>query len=346
MSLDSSASTHVFVANDTLDVTLKGCFCDFNTVACVRNGLLSLFMTVTAIFCIAKLIRLFIGRHRLYYQYAIFGSATIECILCVNHWVYAHYYSQLDFAVQFIKLLQFLIVINYYFSYTSRLLKRERLINRVVRPFLASVFVYFTVVSVLGVVYTKQSWVECLQPYWLLLSTVEFLLVQVFVLAAVFISKKLDSLSTLDTCRKALKKDLWGLVIVFELSATVTLVYDIIVKSLGTEENGCSGIFLHMQSIYTTVYAFLNIFKVMLPIWAMLIVFHAPDKAEEDELHDAFSDSINGNFSSVFCPTPPRGYKRLSYPDLQSAASQQYTSPPKRSQSFPVMPPIEEESDN
>ncbi|XP_078000077.1 uncharacterized protein LOC144452795 [Glandiceps talaboti] len=341
-------SDDVYTYNTTLDVTLKGCICNFDAVACVRNGILSLFVTVTALLCVAKIVRLLIGHHRLYYQYAIFLLATTECLLCTVHWVYAHYYSQIDFAIQYIKLLQFLIVINFYFSHTSRLLKREKLINLVVRPFLILVFLYFTVITLLGIVFTKHSSIECLQPYWLLLSTVEFVLVQAFLLAGIFITFKLNTVSTLDSSRKALKTDLWGLIIVFELSALVTLLYDLVIKALGTESDGCSAIFLDMQSIYTAVYAFVNIFKLMLPIWAMLCVFHAPDKSNETVLPDVLTDPINATFSSVFRPTPPRGYSRLSYPDLQSASAsgQHYVSPPKRCQSYPVMPPIEEESDS
>nr|XP_002734518.1 PREDICTED: uncharacterized protein LOC100378665 [Saccoglossus kowalevskii] len=234
------------------------------------------------------------------------------------------------------------MVIHFYLSHTARLLKKERLIRRVLEPFLLMNFVYFTVVTIMAIVLTKNSWIECLQPYWLMLSTVEFVVVQVFFVAGIVITRKLNEVRQLDSARNAQKRDLWGLIIVFEVSAFVTLVYDITVSILGTEERGCSDIFNNMQSVYTAVYAFVNIFKIMLPMWAMLCVFHAPSKQE----NGPNNFSINSDNRSVFQPRSPRHYNRLSYPDLRTAACPQYVNTPRRSQSYATMPSIEEEDTN
>ena len=47
------------------------------------------------------------------------------------------------------------------------------------------------------------------EPYWLALSSAEFALVQLFMLAGVYITRRLNEISTLDSVRRAQKRDLW-----------------------------------------------------------------------------------------------------------------------------------------
>ena len=47
------------------------------------------------------------------------------------------------------------------------------------------------------------------EPYWLLMSAMEVVLVQFFALAAVHITRRLNEISTLDSVRWAQKRDLW-----------------------------------------------------------------------------------------------------------------------------------------
>ena len=113
-------------------------------------------------------------------------------------------------------------------------------------PVYAVAFVYFTVIAVLGCIYVQVSWIECLrecfqklfnskryhlesntvlfsyafsiphlgfiliaEPYWLALSATEFALVQLFVVAGVYITRRLNEISGLDCVRRAQKRDLW-----------------------------------------------------------------------------------------------------------------------------------------
>ena len=48
------------------------------------------------------------------------------------------------------------------------------------------------------------------EPYWLLLSAAEFFLVQLFMLAAFYISRRLNEISTLEVVRRSQKRDLWA----------------------------------------------------------------------------------------------------------------------------------------
>jgi len=49
----------------------------------------------------------------------------------------------------------------------------------------------------------------CVEPYWLALSSVEFLLVQLFMVSGIYITRRLNEISTLDSLRRAQKRDLW-----------------------------------------------------------------------------------------------------------------------------------------
>ena len=53
---------------------------------------------------------------------------------------------------------------------------------------------------------------------------------------------------------KRQKRHLWVVVLAFEISAVVSLSYDLTLHLLGNETLGCSGVFAHSQTIYTPVF--------------------------------------------------------------------------------------------
>nr|XP_054774409.1 uncharacterized protein LOC129282548 [Lytechinus pictus] len=63
-----------------VDVVLRGCLCNFDPLACIRNGILSLFVVVLGLLCLVRVTKLIdIGRR--YHQVAVFTLASIECLL-------------------------------------------------------------------------------------------------------------------------------------------------------------------------------------------------------------------------------------------------------------------------
>ncbi|XP_078582826.1 uncharacterized protein LOC144865746 isoform X2 [Branchiostoma floridae x Branchiostoma japonicum] len=286
------------IGNDSLDVACKGCFERFDTTACVRSGLMTLFVTVTGLLCAAKLCRLHQKNQRTVHQYIIFYTALVECVLCAIHWIYAKY-TQIEFGLQYLKLIQFLVVCHVYCCLAARVTRREQLSSRVVGPLFVLAFIYFTVIAVMGMLDARSSWVDCREPEWILLSSMEFVLVQLFLVSGIYITKKLNKISTQAETRREQKRDLWGLIGVFELSATVTLVYDINMLIWSDEDNGCSGVFLHTQWFYSLIYALLELLKFMLPIWTMLCVFH-PVEAASTDFDSSWAE--DGTYTSVFSP--------------------------------------------
>lgn len=52
---------------------------------------------------------------------------------------------------------------------------------------------------------------DIVEPYWVALSAAELALVQLFMIAGFYITKRLNEISTLDSIRRAQKRDLWRL---------------------------------------------------------------------------------------------------------------------------------------
>ncbi|XP_074649313.1 uncharacterized protein LOC141904595 [Tubulanus polymorphus] len=338
--------------NESIDVAKKGCFRNFNTIACARNGVMAFFAIITGLLCFVKIIKLHLNRHPTLHQYIIFYTAVIECVICSVHWLIGGY-SEFDFITQYLKLIQFLVVCHFYWNLATRVLRKEMLSRWVLLPLLVVSTLYFTIVTVMGVMSIQSSWVECLQPQWLELSTAEFILVQLFMVAGFYISRRLNEISTLESVRRAQKRDLWGVIMVFELSAFAGLVYDITMKALGDEERGCSAIFLHMQEIYTPVFGIFMVIKFLLPIWAMLCVFQPiENNSDQDDLLPAFSEE--GTYTSVFSPayqSYQQTYKPLYYPgseshlldnDLSPSPTSSWQNSPRRRPSAQLEPIREE----
>lgn len=290
--------------NGTIDVLKKGCFSSFDAIACARSSLLCVFMTVTALLCLARVVKLHIEKNHQLHQFLIFYIATAECILSAIYWASGTQYPQVDFSLSYLKLWQFVVICHFYWSLATRILHKEPLVKQVIDPILAIYILYFMVIASLGMTDPKSSWIECFEPQWIFLSFAELLAVQLFMVAGIYITKKLNQISSDEAFKNSQKRNLWSVITVYEVSAVICLLYDFTMKLLGDEEGGCSGIFGHDQRLYSLVIALFMIVKFILPVWVILCVFHpAPLRAVDHE--SIFGWSFDGAASaSVFKPTP------------------------------------------
>ncbi len=111
---------------------------------------------------------------------------------------------------------------------------------RVIVPVYVAALLFFTVVVILGCVKVQVSWIECQreqkrpktiesdivvqraatngyqkfifllsEPYWLLLSSAEFVLVQLFVVAGFYITRRINQIIGFDCERTKQKCHLW-----------------------------------------------------------------------------------------------------------------------------------------
>ena len=63
-----------------------------------------------------------------------------------------------------------------------------------------------------------------------MLSTADFVGVQLFLIAGIYITRKINEISTLECVKKTQKKNLWSVIFAFEVSAIVGLAFDITVR--------------------------------------------------------------------------------------------------------------------
>lgn len=312
------------------DVLVNGCVSNFNTIACIRSSTLTLLALLTAVLCVLKVFKLHHAHHQNWHQYFIFYCASLECSIAGVHWVLS-LYVQFDFVLQWLKLSQFLVMCHFYWTLATRALRREVWTKRFLIPFLVVACFYFTTVAILGIVNVKDTFVECFQPYWIMMSSAEFIIVQLFCVAGFYITRRLNEISTLDSVRRAQKRDLWCIVIVFEISALVGVLYDMTLRIVVDENTGCSAIFKHGQEIFSVIYFIFMIIKLLLPVWVMLFVFQPTPQVsvETDDLIPALTDDMNSAFSTNIDEQyrqlyhPGENYQTLAYdsPTAHSPAS-------------------------
>lgn len=306
-----SNTTMTTVNVTSADIFVTGCFSNFETVSCVRSATLTLLAVLTCVLCILKLIKFHHAHHPDWHQYFIFYCASLECAIAGVHFVLTNY-VQFDFVLQWLKLTQFLVMCHFYWTLAMRALRREVWATRFLIPFLAAACAYFTVIAILGIVNVKSSFTECFQPYWLELSAAEFTIVQLFCVAGFYITRRLNEISTLDSVRRSQKRDLWCIVIVFEVSAFVGFLYDLSVRIIGDENNGCNDVFNYSQTVFSVIFFIFMVMKLLLPIWVMLYVFQPAPQAvvDTDDLIPALTD----DGTSAFSPTIDEQYRQLYHP--------------------------------
>ncbi|KAK3769753.1 hypothetical protein RRG08_046860 [Elysia crispata] len=299
------------------------CLQNFNSIACTRSSILASLAILTSLLCVYKLVRLHVAKHPSCHQYVIFYTAGLECATGGMHWIFWNV-SQLDFLLQYMKLLQVLIMCHYYITLAIRALRRETLADRFMYPFLCLAVLYFTIVTTMGIFNAESTHVECIAPYWIALSGAEVLVVQLFAISGFYITRRLNEISTLDSVRWTQKRDLWCIVIVFELSAWGTFFYDMILQIKGDRDTGCSAIFSHRQDLYSSFLVSIMVLKLLLPIWVMLFVLqpHVTVIEKEEGLPN-FSD--DGTYGSFF--GEDQTYKHLYQPDDSFVYSSSSTSP-------------------
>ncbi|XP_057313641.1 uncharacterized protein LOC130654959 [Hydractinia symbiolongicarpus] len=331
------------LTNESLDHYAEGCFKTYDKIACSRDALEAILAFVTVIFCIVKIVKLHLAKHELWNQYMIFYSAIVEILLLALNWVYAHQ-ATLDLVAELLKLFQFLVVCRFYGEIVSRMSKRENLYKKTILPALLLVFIYFVVLIIVGIVRMKDNTNECVEPEWLQLSCSEVALGIAFMIVGVYITQQTNKLKTDHLFKRSIKRSLWGIILSFELSALLSMAYDVTMIFIG-KDNRCKGVFLTDPVAFTISHVIVKITKWLLPIWAMILVFK-PDSFrggtksyEDSEQPPIVQRSSVGVFKSEF---RPRGrsfnYKHLRNPENESernllapnAVAEQEKSIPKR----------------
>ncbi|XP_012255726.2 uncharacterized protein LOC105685862 [Athalia rosae] len=262
--------------NETLDVVNKGCLDSYDGVACGRISFLTLLCTVTFLLVVLKIIKYHAYRHSQMHHYAIFYVSAMKCIICAASFIVGIRYPQLHFTANFFKLLQFILICHLHWSMAARARHRDDIVQHVVNPVLSLYMLYCTTVVLMGMVDISGTWTECLRPYWLMLSSVDFISVQLFAVVALYLThsnnRSVISPLMLPTASSQ-TRDLWLVTAVYEVSAVVSVVFDAVMSLLGREETGCSGIYSHIQMYYSSSIVVVIILKYFVPTWTLLCIF-------------------------------------------------------------------------
>lgn len=292
--------------NNSLNLSLAftGCFKTFNTASCVRDSCLTILAVITCLVCAVKLYKLHSHRHSLLNQYVIFYSGIVECILCGINWLYLAI-TALHLITQFIKVAcQFLVVTKFHCCLAAKMMGFEDSFKRYSNKVVGAVFFIILIIVIVGLATMKNEYKECAEPEWLLLSSTEILVVQVFMVSGIYITRELNNVRMLADNRTAQKRDLWGIIFIFEVSALISLAHDIVMRVTGPKNN-CQGIFLSNKAGYTAVYITVNITRWLLPLWTMAAIFDTENNefSQDDYVVPVFAvNDDSGNFTSEFRP--------------------------------------------
>ncbi|GFR22392.1 uncharacterized protein TNCT_304901 [Trichonephila clavata] len=336
--------------NKSTDIVVKGCFDYYDTTACVRNSLLTFFGLFSLLMCTLRISKLHILHHPQIHQYLVFYSACFELIFLIVKWIAVNSLYQMEYVASYLKMIQFVLLCHFHWSLVSRILHQQKLINWIIVPLLVGFLSFFSFVTVLGLLSHFTPSEECLAPHWTLLSLAEFVGIQLYVVAGIYITRKINSVSALDSFKWEQKRDLWSVIIVYEFSSASSLVYFISLRAVGSSTTGCSEIFNYAQNIYSPVYGTLMVIKYLLPIWVMLFIFYPTRGCLSSEDQRLLGCSLDGSTTSVFSPATRflNSYKQLILPIQNVFVSE--NSGLRRSASSPAiftkpnLTPISEES--
>ncbi|XP_034249839.1 uncharacterized protein LOC117650488 [Thrips palmi] len=281
--------------NDTIDVANKGCWEPYDTLACLRTGLLTTASTITLIFIIVKIVKYHVFRNTRMHHYAIFYTSAIECIVCTTSFMVGNRFPQIELAACFLKLAIFALVCHLHWSHAARSLGRPDIMQHVVNPVLCLYLLYCVAVALMGMVDVAGSWIECQRPYWLMLSVADFISVQLFSTAALYILHRSGGV------QRSEYRDLWSVILVYEVSAVLSLTFDIVMKLVGSTDTGCSGVFGHTQLFYSIIISIFGLAKFLVPLWTLLCVLQPyEDRSRASEVALATSYNMDGTSPPVY----------------------------------------------
>lgn len=164
------------------------------------------------------------------------------------------HYPELDLGATALKVLQLVTLCHFHWVQAFRILHRETIARTVWFPLMGIFSTYVVAVAAIGILDVGPSWTECLsnkifycstvmylklisqyffditEPYWVMLSAADFLGVQLFLIAGIYITRKINEVSTLECVKKTQKRNLWAVIFAFEVSAITGLVYDVTIK--------------------------------------------------------------------------------------------------------------------
>lgn len=241
--------------------------------ACVRVSLLVIVSLITGALCLLRVIQAHCYKSRNYHHYFIYYGSVLLCLLCFIHWIYVSG-AYFDFINSYIILVQMLVIAHFFSSWALRLLQQEKLLTYLVLPVIMVALLYFTASMVWALSTLDEISHECTRPQWLLFTSSQLVIVQIFLVMVIYIHSKLNKVVTTRTWRLSQKAQLWGLVGVYEFVSVVTFIYDLYLLITSDRDHDCYAFFTYDKAGKTIIYVLHKVIKYLLPQWAILIIFY------------------------------------------------------------------------
>jgi len=67
-------------------------------------------------------------------------------------------------------------------------------------------------------------------PYWFMLSVADLSIVQLFAVAAIYVTHRTEGISSLASCKSSQRRELWSVIIVYEFSALLAVAFDAVTR--------------------------------------------------------------------------------------------------------------------
>ncbi|XP_065909197.1 uncharacterized protein [Dysidea avara] len=273
--------------------------------SCTRISVMFSIAVITMIACILRAIQSHCYRSANYHHYMVYYSTCVlACLLAIN-WIVVDTVI-IDIIATFLLAIELLIVCNFYGFLAARILSQERLFKFVVIPSVTLIFLYFVGLLLWACIKQKNEFNECTAPHWIQFSSSQLVLTQLFLLSSCYITRKLNTVLTTATNRLIKKLQLWGLVMVFEISSITSFVYDLVLELTHGSHSNCDKPFTSDEVAAIFVYVIHRVVKYFLPLWVMLIVFSPSPRRPAS--HDGTDDSSSfypetnrakGNFLTI-----------------------------------------------
>jgi len=249
--------------------------------ACIRASITGLLAALTFLCCLNKLWLLRKSQDPSQSSFmVIFFFGAIQTTLLSIKWLY-YGTIVIHFIAIYTQVLQALLLCFWYCKLALKVHDQRNLITRVMNPFLVAMVIYFTSVLAWAITSKKDNGIECREPAWVLFSASEVVLVALFILAGVYLTRAMNKFPTAKGAITTWKKvTLWSLITAFTLMALMDFGIDM---AFYISTGVCDDVF---GPVGYSIYTYFNRFAHVLPLWVMLSRLEAKSQHKTDMLSD------------------------------------------------------------
>jgi hypothetical protein len=179
----------------------------------------------------------------------------------------------------------------YYLFWAFRLLKKEALFLYGVLPLSFFLGLLFFGVFLWASISFSDDEHECAKPQWIIFSTSQLFIVQLFLITVIYICWKLNQVRTVRINRWSQKAQLIFIVISYEIFSLLLFTYDVFFLAAGNDNN-CQTVITFNEGLLIFIDIVIQSLRFLCPQIAIVIVY-APLKQRSSDDHDTVV-AING----------------------------------------------------